>query len=365
MSRKKGQAVADTRQIGESWQAARMTNASLIQTVTFQMPLRKKHLTCVVSVQLGFAGSLFFFFLKWPAFSSTCILHLPDMRLSLSVFWLQNNNNNKNNSSTSRKIHQKQKMLFASVTLNRRCFNEPWLSLGADERHLPARQRGWQISLFMLMSLSATGLGCIMENTHTSVDWSSSAQPSTSCGRVCLWKKKKEKKKKPLVLTARVTLFCGSGHLCCWVSCQTMQVWFPPSLSPWQSVDYPHPSAPSSIAKLGQSVEAPWAFYFFTFFADVAPGWWKRRSRILTRLVPSHQGPRDGARQRRTHLSPWLINPMHTRGHSLTRTQITSSSPTTSGLLSIALAETVKGTTQPGAIQGFTPPCRETPTCSL
>lgn len=69
MSRKKGHAVADTRQIGESWQPARMTNASLIQTVTFQMPRRKKHLTCVVSVQLGFAGSLFFFFF------SSCGLH--------------------------------------------------------------------------------------------------------------------------------------------------------------------------------------------------------------------------------------------------------------------------------------------------
>lgn len=92
MSRKKGQAVADTRQTAASWRAARMTNASLIQTVTFQMPPREKHLTCAVSVQLGFARSLFFFslfFFKAAAFSLTCILHLQDVHLSL-CFWPEN-----------------------------------------------------------------------------------------------------------------------------------------------------------------------------------------------------------------------------------------------------------------------------------
>lgn len=54
----------------------------------------------------------------------------------------------------------------------------------------------------------------------------------------CGGEKKKEEKKMPAFLTARVTLFCGGGgHLRCWISSQTMQVFFPPFLSRWQSVD--------------------------------------------------------------------------------------------------------------------------------
>lgn len=84
---------------------------------------------------------------------------------------------------------------------------------------------------------------------------------------------------------------------------------------------------------------------------SVAPAFWHGLSLLIKDPVME---PVSVAR--RPHLSSWVINPTHNRGRLLTRTQITSGSPTTSGLPPIALRESERNNATRGHLGLYTPP---------